>query len=49
MDPTLHERIYDETKVDVVWKKLENFFARKTSGNNEKTCQLEVQGWEQHG
>ena len=33
MDPTLHEHIYDETKADVVWKKLENFFARKTSGN----------------
>ena len=33
MDPTLHEHIYDETKADVVWKKLENFFAMKTSGN----------------
>ena len=32
MDPTLHEHISDETKVDV-WKKLENIFARKTSGN----------------
>ena len=33
MDPTLHEHIYDETKADVVWKKLENIFIRKTSGN----------------
>ena len=33
MDPTLHENIYDETKACVVWKKLENIFARKTSGN----------------
>ena len=31
MDPTLHEHIYDKTKV--VWKKLENIFARNTSGN----------------
>ena len=30
MDPTLHEHIYDETKVDVVSKKLENIFSRKT-------------------
>ena len=33
MDQTLHEHIYDETKADVVWKKVENIFARKTSGN----------------
>ena len=33
MDPTLHEHIYDETKADVVWKELENIFARKTLGN----------------
>ena len=31
MDPTLHEHIYDKTKV--VWKNLENIFARNTSGN----------------
>ena len=24
MDPTLHEHIYDETKADAIWKKLEN-------------------------
>ena len=30
MDPSLHEYIYDETKAYVVWKKLENIFARKT-------------------
>ena len=29
MNSTLHEHIYDETKADVVWKKLENLFARK--------------------
>ena len=28
MDPTLHEHIYDETKANVVGKKLENLFAR---------------------
>ena len=33
MDQTQHEHIYDETKADVVWKKLENIFAMKTSGN----------------
>ena len=33
MNRTLHEHISDETKADVVWKKLENIFARKTSGN----------------
>ena len=33
MDPTLHEHIYDETKADVVCKKLENIFSRKTSRN----------------
>ena len=33
MDQTLHEHIYDETKTDAVWKKLENLFSRKTSGN----------------
>ena len=33
MDQTLHEHIYDETKANVVWKKLENLFARKTLGN----------------
>ena len=33
MDLTLHRHIYDETKADVVWKKLENIFSRKTSGN----------------
>ena len=31
MDPTLHEHIYDETKANIVWKKLENIFARKTT------------------
>ena len=31
MDPTLHEHIYDKTKV--VCKKLENIFARNTSRN----------------
>ena len=35
MDLTLHEHIYDETKADVVWKKLENIFARKTSENKK--------------
>ena len=29
MDSTLHEHIYDETKVNVVWKKLENIFPKK--------------------
>ena len=29
MDLNLHEHIYDETKIDVVWKKLENLFVRK--------------------
>ena len=29
MYPTQHEHIYDETKVDVVWKKLENIFFLK--------------------
>ena len=33
MDPTLHEHTSDETKADVVWKKFENIFSRKTSGN----------------
>ena len=33
MNPTLYEHIYDETKADVVWKKLENNFAMKTLGN----------------
>ena len=33
MDQTLHEHIYDETKTNAVWKKLENLFSRKTSGN----------------
>ena len=33
IDQTLQEHIYDETKTDVVWKKLENLFVRKTSGN----------------
>ena len=33
MDPTLNEHIYDETKVDVVWKKLENVLIKKTLGN----------------
>ena len=31
MDQTLHEHISDETKADVVWKKVENIFSRKTS------------------
>ena len=31
MDPTPHEHIYDETKANIVWKKLENIFARKTT------------------
>ena len=30
MNPNLHEHIFDETKTYVVWKKLENLFARKT-------------------
>ena len=33
MDLTLHGHVYDETKVYVVWKNLENLFARKTSRN----------------
>ena len=33
MNPTLHEHIYDETKIDVVWKKLENLFSKKTLRN----------------
>ena len=33
MNPTLHEHIYDEKKTNVVWKKLENLFFRKTLGN----------------
>ena len=33
MDPTLYEHISDETKANVVWKKLENIFAKKTSRN----------------
>ena len=33
MNPNLHEHISDETKANIVWKKLENLFARKTSGN----------------
>ena len=33
MDPALHEHIYNETKANVVWKKLEKFFEVKTSGN----------------
>ena len=33
IDSTLHEHIYDETKAYVVWKKLQNLFARKTSRN----------------
>ena len=33
IDLTLHEHIYDETKVDVVLKKIENLFSRKTLGN----------------
>ena len=33
MDPTLHEHIFDETKVDVVWKRLENLISKKTLGN----------------
>ena len=31
--PTLHEHNYDETKAYVVWKKLKNFFSKKSSGN----------------
>ena len=33
MNPTLHEYIYDEMKLDIVWKKLENLFSKKTSRN----------------
>ena len=33
MDPSPHEHIYDEMKANVVWKKLENLFVRKTSRN----------------
>ena len=33
MNPTSHKHIYDETKADVVWKEIENIFARKISGN----------------
>ena len=33
MDPTLHEHIFDETKADVIWKKLENLFSKKTLEN----------------
>ena len=33
MNQTLHEHIYDEMKADVVWKKFENLFSRKTSGS----------------
>ena len=29
MDPTQHEHIYDETKADVAWIKLENHFSEK--------------------
>ena len=29
MDQTLHEHISDETKADVVWKKLETFLTGK--------------------
>ena len=32
MYPNLHEHIYDVTKADVVWKKLENLFFMNTSG-----------------
>ena len=42
MDPTLHEHIYDETKADVVWKKIENLFARKTSGNKTTLIRIIV-------
>ena len=33
MDPTLHEHISDEMNADLVWKKLENIFSRKTLEN----------------
>ena len=33
MNPTLNEHIYDETKANIIWKKLENLFAKKTSRN----------------
>ena len=42
MDPTLHEHIYDETKVDVVWKKLENIFCHKTSRNKTTLIRILV-------
>ena len=42
IDPTLHEHIYDETKADVVWKKLENLFARKTLGNKTTLIRIIV-------
>ena len=33
MYPTLHEHIFDKTKENVVWKKLENLFSRKALRN----------------
>ena len=33
MDINLHEHISDEIRVDVVWQRLENLFAKKTVGN----------------
>ena len=33
MDPSLHEHISDEMNADLVWKKLENIFSRKTLEN----------------
>ena len=33
MDTNLHEQISNETKADVFWKKRENLFTKKTSGN----------------
>ena len=37
MDSTLHEHIFDETKADVVWKKLENLFVKKKKSGNKTT------------
>ena len=42
MDLTLHEHISNEMKVDVVWKKLENLFARKTSRNKTTLIRILV-------
>ncbi|CAL9106515.1 unnamed protein product [Musa textilis] len=33
MDINLHEHIYYETRVDIIWQRLENFFMKKIVGN----------------